>query len=98
MHEHGLARDLWPQLEQIATTKGFATVTRVEMVVGMLHGVTGEFLSHSFEHVFEGTSFAGAAVAIRVVDPGEEFAPPNQDEPVTANGWELFVTGMEGTT
>ncbi|HUT60645.1 MAG TPA: hydrogenase/urease maturation nickel metallochaperone HypA [Phycisphaerae bacterium] len=96
MHEHGLAKELWPQLQAIAEAKGFRRVIRVEMIVGMLHGVTGEFLAHSFEHAFAGTSFQGAAVSITVVDPGQEYIPPNSDQRVSASGWELLVMRMEG--
>jgi len=96
MHEHGLAKDFWPQLKGIAEINALSKVTRLEMIVGMLHGVSGEVLSHSFEHVFEGTIFEGAAVQITVVDPGQEFTPPGADESMTANGWELLVTRMEG--
>ena len=50
MHEHGLAKELWPELKQIAERGGFVTVSRVDMTVGSLHGVSGEFLAHSFAH------------------------------------------------
>ena len=98
MHEHGLARELWPQLKRIAHEKGFSMVTGVEMVVGMLHGVTAEFLAHSFEHAFEGTGFEGASVKISIVDPGEQFTTPGQDDSRVAGGWELLVVRMEGET
>jgi Zn finger protein HypA/HybF involved in hydrogenase expression len=96
MHEHGLAKELWPQFQQIAETQGLVRVRRIEMVVGMLHGVSADFLAHSFEHAFEGTSFEGAEVGITIVDPGEQYTPPGADEPQTANGWELLVTRFEG--
>ncbi|MGC9454700.1 MAG: hydrogenase/urease maturation nickel metallochaperone HypA [Phycisphaerae bacterium] len=96
MHEHGLAKELWPQLKQLAETHGYQRVRRIEMVVGMLHGVSADFLAHSFEHAFEGTNFQGATVEITIVDPGEEYTPPGADEPLTANGWELLITSFEG--
>ncbi len=97
MHEHGLAKELWPQLQQLAENKKFNKVVRIDMIVGMLHGVSGDFLAHSFEHAFENTYFQGAQVNITVVDPGEQL--PGQDEgspPSTASGWELMVTRIEG--
>ena len=96
MHEHGLARELWPQLKQIAESKGLTRVTRLEMTVGMLHGGSGQSLVHSFQHAFEGTSFEGAEVEVTVVDPGQEFVPAGSDEPVQATGWELLVSRIEG--
>ena len=72
MHEHSLARELWPQLKQIADARGLGRVRRLEMIVGMLHGVSAEMLVHSFAHAFEGTSFEGAEVLItdRRAGPG----------------------------
>ena len=96
MHEHGLAKELWPQLQGIAQIKGLRRVERVEMIVGMLHGVTAELLVHSFEHAFAGTSFHGAKVVVTVVDPGDEYVPPNSDRTMKASGWELLVVRMEG--
>ena len=97
MHEHGLAKELWPQLQQIAASKRLGRVYRVEMIVGMLHGVTADFLAHSFEHAFEGSSFEGAVMTIRIVDPGQAYTPPGASEPVVAGGWELLVTALEGS-
>jgi Zn finger protein HypA/HybF involved in hydrogenase expression len=96
MHEHGLAKELWPQMQRLASERGFRKVSRVGMVVGMLHGVSADFLAHSFEHAFEGSGFAGAAVEITIVEPGESFAPPGREEPLTAGGWELVITYIEG--
>ncbi len=96
MHEHGLAKELWPQLKGIAETRGLRRVDCVEMIVGLLHGATAEFLAHSFEHAFAGTTFQGARVKITIVEPGQEFTPPNSDRPTAASGWELLVIKMEG--
>lgn len=96
MHEHGLAKELFPQLKQIADALGLEKVTRVEMIVGLLHGVAADFLAHSFEHAFEGTNFEGAAVEITIVDPGQTFTPPDADAPTEATGWELLVSRIEG--
>ena len=96
MHEHGLAKELWPQLKGIAEMKGLRRVHRMEMIVGMLHGVSAELLIHSFEHAFAGSSFQGARVTITIVDPGDEYTPPNSDRTVKASGWELLIVRMEG--
>lgn len=96
MHEHGLAKELWPQLQQIATNGGFERVTRVEMIVGTLHGVSADFLAHSFEHAFEDSDFEGATVKITTVDPGDEYTSPGADAPTAAHGWELLITRIEG--
>ena len=96
MHEHGLAKDLWPQLRQIAENSGFLTVTRVDMTVGSLHGVSAEFLAHSFQHAFEGSMFDGAAVNITIIDPGCDFRPPGRSDHTIATGWEILITRLEG--
>ncbi len=99
MHEHGLAKELWPQLRQLAEAKDFAKVTRIDMIVGMLHGVSGDFLAHSFEHAFEDTNFEGAKVNVTVVDPGDKVPAGDEgDAPSAASGWELMVTRIEGQT
>lgn len=96
MHEHGLAKEIWPQLEGIARINEFKKVYYVEMIVGMLHGVTAEFLEHSFEHAFEGTNFQGADVDVTIVEIGQEYKPPGSNEKITANGWELLIVRIEG--
>ncbi len=95
MHEHGLAKELWPQLQQIAQQKGLTRVQKLEMTVGLLHGVSADFLAHSFEHAFEGSLFEGAQVNITIVEPGQEFLV-REGESTTANGWEILVTSIEG--
>jgi Zn finger protein HypA/HybF involved in hydrogenase expression len=95
MHEHVLAKELWPQLKQIADARGLGRVRRLEMIVGMLHGVSSELLAHSFAHAFEGTSFEGAQVLITIVEPGQEYMPPHSSQPATAHGWELLIVRME---
>ena len=96
MHEHGLAKELFPQLQNIAKNEGFQRVTRIDMTIGTLHGVSADFLAHSFEHAFEGTNFEGAVVNISTVDPEDEFTPPNSDQPTVAHGWELLISRIEG--
>lgn len=95
MHEHGLAKELWPQLEQIARAKGLRKVTRLSMTVGLLHGASAEMLSHSFAHTFEGTCFEGVEMNIIVVDPGQQLAA-DEGGPATASGWEILITRIEG--
>jgi len=94
MHEHGLAKEIWPQLEQLAKEKGFKKVTLVEMTVGMLHGVSADFLAHSLEHAYEGTGFEGARTHIQIVEPGDALT--GQEEATVATGWELMITRIEG--
>ena len=96
MHEHSLAKEIWPQLRQIAVDKGLARVTCVEMTVGLLHGVSADFLAHSLGHAFEGTGFEGAEVNVTVVDPGQVYDLPGADQPQTASGWELLISEMKG--
>lgn len=96
MHEHALARELWPQVRSIAASSGFARVTYVEMIVGLLHGVSADFLARSFEHAFQGSSFEGADVEITIVAPGEEFRAPGRSDTQIANGWELLIVRIEG--
>jgi Zn finger protein HypA/HybF involved in hydrogenase expression len=91
-----LAKELWPQLLAIAEAKGFRRVVYVEMIVGMLHGVTADALEDGFEHSFHGSSFQGADVEISVVDPGEEYISPGTNEKTNANGWELLIVRMDG--
>ena len=97
MHEHGLARDLWPQLQVIARDKGLSSVTRLDLTVGMLHGASADFLAHSFEHVFEGSSFEGTVVNIEIVEPGQSFSLEGADSAQIATGWELLITRMDGS-
>ena len=96
MHEHGLAKEFMPQLETIAANNGFARVTYLEMIVGMLHGESEEALAHGFEHAFKGTSFEGADTDISVVEPGSQFKAPGRSDIQTANGWELLIVRIQG--
>ena len=96
MQEHRLAEELWPQLQRIAEAHGYRRVARVDMIVGMLQGVTAESLARSFQHAFMGSGFAGAAMNITVVGPGDEITPPGWSETTAANGWELLITCIEG--
>ena len=68
------------------------------MIIGMLHGVSADFLAHSFEHVFEDTSFQGATTEIEIVDPGDSLptAVAKPGSGGVATGWELLVTNIEG--
>jgi Zn finger protein HypA/HybF involved in hydrogenase expression len=95
MHEHGLAKDLWPQLKQIADARDLGQIKHMELIVGMLYGVSAEVLIHSFIHAFQGTSFEGAQVLITIVEPGQEFIPPNSSQPTAAHGWELLVVRLD---
>ena len=97
MHEHGLAKELWPEMQRIAQDSGFKQVSRVDMTVGSLHGVAPDFLKHSFvDHAFEGTIFAGAELNIVVVDPADELPAGPSGDKSAADGWELMITRIEG--
>jgi len=96
MHEQGMAKDLWPQLRAIADNNGFTRVTYIEMVVGLLHGVSGDALTHGLEHAFQETNFHGADVEVTIVAPGEEFDAPGRNDTQTASGWELLIVKMQG--
>lgn len=95
MHEHQLARDVWPVLEQMARTHGLTKVTRVVLDVGIFHGATPEFLIHSFEHLFEKTPFQGAAVEINTIEPGQTIQDPNR-RPALATGREIIIRTLAG--
>ena len=96
MHEHGLAKEIWPQMQRIAEANSFAKVTRVDMTIGSLHGVSTDLMVHSLaDHAFPGTIFAGAELNVSTVDPAETLSLPDQ-KPTDATGWELMITRMEG--
>ncbi len=97
MHESGLAKELWPQLQQIAESSGFVKVTAIDMVIGSLHGVKADFLRHSFvDHAFIDTAFAEAELSITILEPGDTFKAPGQEELITATGFDLMITRIEG--
>jgi Zn finger protein HypA/HybF involved in hydrogenase expression len=92
MHEHGLARDLFPEFQRAARLHHFSRVTRVVLDIGMLHGADADFLAHSFEHIFEGTIFEGAEVEIHILEPGQDL--PDTDGKAT--GRELVIRSLTG--
>ncbi len=96
MNEQRLAAEMFPELEAVATMRGLTWVTRVEIVVGSMHGVSAKGLAEEFERVFWDTSFDDAVVEIVIVQPQEEIKAPGRDDTMTTNGWELLVTKMEG--
>jgi Zn finger protein HypA/HybF involved in hydrogenase expression len=96
MNEEQLAAEMFPQLEAVAVMRDLAWVTRVEIVVGSMHGVSAKELAEEFEHVFADTSFDDAVVEIVIVQPHEEIKAPGRDNMMIANGWELLITKMEG--
>jgi len=95
MHEHKLAREILPALEQLARDNGLKKVTKIVLDVGMLHSVEADFLAHSFEHAFEGTIFEGAETDINIVEPGEKLTGPDGNTTI-ANGREIIIKKIEG--
>jgi Zn finger protein HypA/HybF involved in hydrogenase expression len=85
-----------PELQVIASRMGFAWVTRVELIVGSIHGVPADGLAEEFENAFECTSFEGAVVEVVIVRPQEEIKSPGRDDTMTTTGWEMLVRKMEG--
>jgi len=83
-------------MQKIASGQGLTKVTGVELVVGMLHGVSADFFAHSLEHAFRGSIFQGSEIVVRVVEPGECFNIYGSSEPQLANGWELMITKIQG--
>ncbi|MFA5863386.1 MAG: hydrogenase/urease maturation nickel metallochaperone HypA [Phycisphaerae bacterium] len=95
MHEHQLARDIWPELEKVARENNLSKVTHLILDIGMLHAVDPEFLLHSFEHVFESTSFEGTKVEINIIEPGQNI-PAENSGPALATGRELIIRKLIG--
>jgi Zn finger protein HypA/HybF involved in hydrogenase expression len=96
MNEQQLAADLFAQLKAVAVMRDLTWVTRVEMIVGSMHGVLAKGLAEEFERVFKDTNFEDARVEIVIVRPQEEIQAPGRDEIMTTNGWELLIAKMEG--
>ncbi len=95
MHEHKLAREIMPSLEQLARQNGLNKVTRIVLDVGMLHSVEADFLAHSFEHAFEGTIFEGAVTDINIIEPGQKITDSQGNETI-ATGREFIIKRLEG--
>ncbi len=95
MHEHKLAREIMPSLEQLAKENGLSKVTKIVLDVGMLHSVEADFLAHSFEHAFEGTIFEGAETEINILEPGQKIKDPQGNE-IVATGREFIIKKLEG--
>ncbi len=95
MHEHKLAREIMPTLEQLARENGLQKVTKIALDVGMLHSVEADFLAHSFEHAFEGTMFEGAVTEINIIEPGQKITDAEGNETI-ANGREFIIKKLEG--
>ena len=96
MNEQQLAADLFAQLKAVAEMRDLTWITRVEMIVGSMHGVSAKGLADEFERVFEGTNFEDARVELVIVQPQEEIQAPGRDDTMTTNGWELLIAKMEG--
>ncbi len=92
----GLAHELLPELKAIANIHEYRKVYFVEMLVGVVHGVSAGDLEESFTQIFAKTIFAGADLEIRVIQAGEEYRPPNSSQDIAANGFELLIMRMTG--
>lgn len=96
VNEEQLAAEMFPELEAVAVMRDLAWVTRVEIIVGSMHGVSAKELAEEFERVFADTNFDDAVVEIVIVQPQQEIKAPGRDDMMIANGWELLITKMEG--
>lgn len=96
MPERRLANELWPQLKDLAEIHGYLRVTRVDMIVGSLHGSSAETLADDFRKVFRGGAYQDADIRITLVTPGESYSVPNSEEPQQASGWDIQITAIEG--
>lgn len=97
MLEKNLVEDLMPQLTAIASSGNFRWVTRLELVVGSLYGLSPESLSRTFEDRFENTQFEGAIVDVTIVEPMTQIKAPGRDDLMTTTGWELLIVGIAGS-
>jgi len=96
VHEQSIAKELWPQLRQIAASNNFITVRRVDMMLGESYGAAAESLVQCFDVVFQGSCFDGAAVNITIIHAGQEYLPPGRGDRAVASGWEMLITALEG--
>ena len=92
-----MAATLWRQLPKIAEREDYVVISRVDFLVGSNYSIDGQALTQGLEPLFHGSCFDGAVVNVTVLAPGDEYIPPNQDQATTSNGWELFVSCLEGT-
>ncbi len=97
MHEHKLARQIFPTLQELAQKNNLKKITKVVIDFGMFHMVEPDFLAHSFEHVFEGTIFEGAKVEANTIEPGQKIEAEDGSEKL-ATGHEIIIRKIEGQT
>jgi Zn finger protein HypA/HybF involved in hydrogenase expression len=91
-----LAEHLWPQISDIARKSGFTIVRRVDVVVGSRLGVDEEALEAAIEPMLYGTDADGATINVRVVQPGQTLKAPGRSDNMTATGFDILITRIEG--
>ena len=91
-----LARTLWPQIRDIARKSGFVVVRRVDVVIGERLGVDEEDLEDAMEPLMHGTCFDGARINVRVVRTGQRLKAPGRSDEMTATGFDILITRLEG--
>ncbi|NLW86650.1 MAG: hypothetical protein GXY38_07225 [Planctomycetes bacterium] len=96
MDADAIADQIVPQLLAIAEARGLRRVNCVEMIVGVLYGVSQDTLVESLRRNFSSGPFVSAEVRVSVVSPGNEFVPPNSDSTVPATGWEMLILKLDG--
>ena len=69
MHELSLCQNIMDQLEELARQHHAASVSRVEVQIGVLSGVEPQLLQQAFQFAQEGTIAEDAAFVTEVVSP-----------------------------
>jgi hypothetical protein len=90
-----LTSHIWPRLQSIAAAKDLRRVTRVDMIVGSRYG-PADALAAEFLGLFAGSTFAEARIEIVTVRSGQKYRLPGGDEELSASGWEIQITLLEG--
>ena len=91
-----LARTLWQQIRDIARKSGFVVVRRVDVVIGNRLEVEEETLEEAMEPLLHGTAFDGARINVRVVQSGQRLKAPGRSDEMTATGFDILITRIEG--
>jgi len=93
-------RGLLPQLQAVARLGNFTFVSRMQLFIGVHHGLTAVEISDQLEAAFAagkcGDAFDDVCLSILVTHPGEKLPAPGRSDTMIANGWEVLVAKMEG--